>query len=942
MDTNEDVQKFLQVHPKYSAEPVSDEIIERYINVCPDLLLKFWKEHGFGTYGSGFIQFINPDDYREVVNTWLMRADDGMRIPFAISAFGDVFYWRHIHNPNPSEDFPEWVFDVSYFNPHNSETGLCAYSMGEFFGEYIVDSEIVEAFKWPYHSGYPIGVIENQMSGNDETDTSLFSKALKKLGVLGKDEMYFFVPALRLGGIDDIEYVEKGNAVVHLDILFQLTGEETYDPKTDMYDYYIETEKLGGNPAEYDRRIEELKAELNGEDDAYTHYMIAKLLDQYPYYHESIQNSHDVQQRTKSLAKVHHDKAKELDPENPKYFYAAFDSVLSDYDRRNWGTAPEDLEKYYELSGDEHNYLRGRYDIAYHRNNDDDVLDFSEKIYQTTGSYSDLTNAASYFQYKGNYDKALEINRRIFDEADEYFDVKIAARGITDALKEKNMKEEALIVFDEMKNRFPEYEPDILNETGMFLKSDYKDKNRLDKSIGYFQNAAAKGEEQYLDSYEVAGYYFNLYSAYDEKEDFENARTAIEKASELSEDSFYNDEKARLLYKMGLEDEAKETFTSSTYSDPNFAKKFDDGNWQEVVWGLESSPSAFDRKIEKIEAELEADPSNAEKQFLLGKLYENYPVYMMDADGQEDQYSLVANAGYVALCEATELDEQNPVYQLHLAEFIYHNHYRLEMDDEDRQLIMEDAYQFYIDHADNPYEGYEGLKKMAQYEDDWESIIKYAKLAYETKPEMTHELLDLGNAYTENGQYQQAVQAYQEFLLAETDFYQQLNGKQGLAMTYIKSGEPGRAESLLEDVAKSAESDQERYEVYEKAADAFRITEDLDNALKFQEKAVYFAEKTGDMRYVYPTALLELSSLYELKGNLKEAIALAQKNCNLRGDDYDYSRLGYLLKENNQPNEARAALKKALEINPDDQYTKDLLEELGDDKGGGFFKKFFG
>lgn len=33
MEANIDVQKFLQAHPKYNAEPVSDELIERYINV---------------------------------------------------------------------------------------------------------------------------------------------------------------------------------------------------------------------------------------------------------------------------------------------------------------------------------------------------------------------------------------------------------------------------------------------------------------------------------------------------------------------------------------------------------------------------------------------------------------------------------------------------------------------------------------------------------------------------------------------------------------------------------------------------------------------------------------------------------------------------------------------------------------------------------------------
>lgn len=936
MEANIDVQKFLQAHPKYNAEPVSDELIERYINVFPEILLKFWKEHGFGNYGNGWIQFINPDEYRETVNQWLLRPDDGTRIPFAISAFGDVFYWRHIYNPNPTEDIPEWVFDVAYFNPHHSQTGVCAYTMGEFLGEYCTDPEIIDGFKWPHYYGF---VSEN----NDKT---LFDFAVEKLGVLGKDEMYFFVPALRLGGVDAPENLSKGNALVHLDILFQLTEEEPYDPKTDMYDYFQETEKLGGDPVKFDQRIEELKAELNenipDEDAAYKNYMIAKLFDEYPYYHDSIKNAEEVYQRTKSLAKTYHDKAKQLDSENTKYFYASFNSVLLDYGRQNWGTAKEDLEKYYQLNGDEELYLRGRYDIAYNQNNDDEVTEFAEKIYQYTNNYSELNGAATYFLLKGNYDKAMEINRRVYDQATEYYDAKLAARGITEVLKQKNSKEEAMQIFEELKQRFPEEEADILNETGNFIKSDYRDVNRYSDSIEYYKKAIQKAEEIFADNYEIGSYYYNLYSAYDEKDDLENAREAIDKAISYIEDSFYQDEKSKLLYKMGLEDESKEILNQRDYSDSYSEKKFDTGNWQEIVWGLESSPTAFDRKIEKIEAELEENPNDAEKQFLLGKLYENYPVYMMATEEQDEQYNYIANAGFAALCEATDLEPENPFYQLNLAEFVYNNHYYLEMEDDARDSIMEDAYQYYIDHAENPYEGYIGLKKMARYTDDWENIIKYSKMAFDAKPEMTDELLDLGNAYTENRQYQQAAQMYQEYLLSEKNFYNQLNAKQGLARTYIKSGEISRAENLLEEVAKSAESDQERYEVYEKAAGAFQMSDDLDNAVKFAERALFFAEKTGDMQYAYPTAILELSSLYEQKGNLKEAIALAQKNCSLRNDDYDYSRLGSLYKENNQPDEAREALKKALEINPYDEYSKQLLDELGPEKGGGFFKKLFG
>ena len=65
-----------------------------------------------------------------------------------------------------------------------------------------------------------------------------------------------------------------------------------------------------------------------------------------------------------------------------------------------------------------------------------------------------------------------------------------------------------------------------------------------------------------------------------------------------------------------------------------------------------------------------------------------------------------------------------------------------------------------------------------------------------------------------------------------------------------------------------------------------------------------------------------------------------QKICNIRGENYDYSRLGVLYKENNQIAEAKTALNKALEIDPNDEYSKEILAEINKGKGG-FFSKWF-
>jgi hypothetical protein len=52
---------------------------------------------------------------------------------------------------------------------------------------------------------------------------SLFRRARRKLGLLKSDEMYGFVPALMLGGSEELENLEKVKIIEHLIFLSQLS-----------------------------------------------------------------------------------------------------------------------------------------------------------------------------------------------------------------------------------------------------------------------------------------------------------------------------------------------------------------------------------------------------------------------------------------------------------------------------------------------------------------------------------------------------------------------------------------------------------------------------------------------------------------------------------------------------------------------------------------------
>ena len=50
----------------------------------------------------------------------------------------------------------------------------------------------------------------------------LYKQAVEKLEKLEYEEIFFFAPALVLGGAENIKYIKKSNGVVHHQILLQM------------------------------------------------------------------------------------------------------------------------------------------------------------------------------------------------------------------------------------------------------------------------------------------------------------------------------------------------------------------------------------------------------------------------------------------------------------------------------------------------------------------------------------------------------------------------------------------------------------------------------------------------------------------------------------------------------------------------------------------------
>jgi len=168
----------------------SEEILNKYKKELPKELLDFWKEYGFGNYGNGLVKIINPSDYEEVAGI-----NEECDIPLLIDSFGDIFIYRTI----PKKKLKA----IGILNIH--------FRNREFF---IVGDNCIEEFFEGIEPSLP-------MLRND-----LFVDGIRKCGELAFDEIFFFVPALALGGSEDIKCVQKGNMFVHYDVLEHLLGED--------------------------------------------------------------------------------------------------------------------------------------------------------------------------------------------------------------------------------------------------------------------------------------------------------------------------------------------------------------------------------------------------------------------------------------------------------------------------------------------------------------------------------------------------------------------------------------------------------------------------------------------------------------------------------------------------------------------------------------------
>jgi len=180
--------------------PVSEAIINKWVDKLPPLLLSIWRDEGWAGYGNGRFWLVNPDEYDHIKSAWLSGtplADLDTFHVIARSAFGDLYLCGERTGASTTiiSSHNEILAQKSRLKPKSLQDQNT--SIQALFG--VSDPD--------------------DFDYRDTNGKLLFERAIKKYGPLEPDEMYGFEPALVLGGSPTLENLRRLKLDPHLLIL---------------------------------------------------------------------------------------------------------------------------------------------------------------------------------------------------------------------------------------------------------------------------------------------------------------------------------------------------------------------------------------------------------------------------------------------------------------------------------------------------------------------------------------------------------------------------------------------------------------------------------------------------------------------------------------------------------------------------------------------------
>ena len=161
-------------------------IIEKYSSIVPSEIIGIWGEYGFGFFYNGFLKTINPDEYKDILDTSYSRSS--LSIPLFATGMGDIITW----------DNNEMLMLVNYGK--KALRGL---------------SKKVDNF---------LLSLSSQNYCEDRLMWKNYPKAVEVYGPLAYDECFGYVPLLGLGGVERVKNLQKVKIKEQILVITELLG----------------------------------------------------------------------------------------------------------------------------------------------------------------------------------------------------------------------------------------------------------------------------------------------------------------------------------------------------------------------------------------------------------------------------------------------------------------------------------------------------------------------------------------------------------------------------------------------------------------------------------------------------------------------------------------------------------------------------------------------
>ncbi|EKU91468.1 T6SS immunity protein Tdi1 domain-containing protein [Bacteroides oleiciplenus] len=188
-------EKFLSQNMECERQVADDAFLAKYANTAPKELITLWQEVGFGTFYNGLFRLLPPEEFIFWNDAYIGESGQiKPQIPFMITAFGDIFVW--VYDTCLNESY------VAYINIRKGTWKIGASNIKILINVRILSNTCIKMF-----------------------DLEMFPALVSKLGRLAEDECYGYVPALALGGDNDIDKVERVKYVPYIDLICQSLGD---------------------------------------------------------------------------------------------------------------------------------------------------------------------------------------------------------------------------------------------------------------------------------------------------------------------------------------------------------------------------------------------------------------------------------------------------------------------------------------------------------------------------------------------------------------------------------------------------------------------------------------------------------------------------------------------------------------------------------------------